>query len=402
MLDVLIAGAGIGGLALAGGLVRDGLAVRVLEAAPGLREGGAAVTIYSNGAAALAALGAPLPDGIGGRIDRLEARDERDRPIFRFDLTVLHRRTGFPVLTVPRNRLLRHLADGLPDGTIRYGHPVASAGAGKARAKAAPSDQRTNAEGLPNTNAEGGSNANAEGGPERAALVGVDGTVHRADVVVGADGARSAVRGGPPAREVGWTTWQGLTPVLPEIAAGTTARLYVGPAGLVGLMPAGNGLLQWWFDSTEAEPDLRARFAAYPAPVRTLLASYADTDLGCFPHVVHEVPDAWGAGRTTLLGDAAHAFPPSQAQGANQALEDAWLLRAAIQAGGTAAHLRAYERTRARRVRRVSRMAARETTNKPVNPLTRRLASVIPPALGGQANLRLIRGFSSVLSGDRL
>ena len=34
-MDVVIAGAGVGGLALANGLVADGHAVRVLERAPG-------------------------------------------------------------------------------------------------------------------------------------------------------------------------------------------------------------------------------------------------------------------------------------------------------------------------------------------------------------------------------
>ena len=369
-MDVLIAGAGIGGLALAGGLVRDGHAVRVLEAAPALREGGAAVTIYSNGGAALDGLGAPLPDGIGGRIDRMVSRDDRDRPILQFDLTVLRRRTGCPVVTVPRDRLLRRLAEGLPEGTIAYDHPVESVQDG--------------------------------------ALVDATGRIHRADVVVGADGARSAVRrgvlGGPPAREVGWTTWQGLTPVLPEIAAGSTARLYVGPAGLVGLMPAGNGLLQWWFDvnSPEPEPDLRARFAGYPPPVRALLGSFEDRDLGRFPHVVHEVTDVWGAGTATLLGDAAHAFPPSQAQGANQALEDAWLLRETLRGGGSPDRLREYERLRAQRVRKVARMAVRETTNKPVGPLTRRLVSLVPPAMAGHGYHGLVKSFSSVLSGDRV
>jgi FAD-dependent urate hydroxylase len=57
-------------VALARGLVGGGHEVSVLEQSTGLREGGAAVTIFSNGAAALAALGAPL-DGVGGVVEEL-------------------------------------------------------------------------------------------------------------------------------------------------------------------------------------------------------------------------------------------------------------------------------------------------------------------------------------------
>jgi FAD-dependent urate hydroxylase len=82
-MEILIAGAGVGGLALAKGLLADGHQVRVLERSPGLRQGGAAVTIFSNGAAALAALGAPI-DGIGGDIEELGFRtaEGRHRSIF--------------------------------------------------------------------------------------------------------------------------------------------------------------------------------------------------------------------------------------------------------------------------------------------------------------------------------
>ncbi|HEV7897730.1 MAG TPA: NAD(P)-binding protein, partial [Planosporangium sp.] len=87
-MDVLIAGAGVGGLALARGLLADGHQVRVLEQAPGPRQGGAALTIFSNGAAALAGLGAPM-DGVGGLIEEMEFCDANGAALFRVDLRVL-------------------------------------------------------------------------------------------------------------------------------------------------------------------------------------------------------------------------------------------------------------------------------------------------------------------------
>ena len=347
--------------------------MRVLEAGSELRTGGAAVTVYSNGAAALAGLGAPLPAWLGARIDRLDIRDAADRRVTRMDLTVMRRATGFPVTTLPRERLITHLADGLPDKVILLGRRVT-------------------------------------GAKPPGAVVLPDGELS-ADVVVGADGARSAVRASvldpAPAAEAGWTTWQGLTPVLPEIAAGSTGVLLVGPAGLVGMMPAGDGLSQWWFDVRGRLPDgsivqaLQARFAGYAGPVPELLGSLSADRIGAYPHLLHQVPDVWGSGRATLLGDAAHAFPPSQAQGANQALEDAWLLRRALAAGGDPVRrLREYERRRAPRVRRISKLAAGERTNRPANAPTRLLARLVPPHVAGCGYTALVRSISSVLADE--
>ena len=373
-MDVLVAGAGIGGLALARGLHgAPGVAVRVFEQAPAQRTGGAAVTIFSNGAAALAGIGAPLGD-LGGRIDTMRFSTARGAKLFTVDLTVMARATGFPVATVPRDKLCAHLAAALPAGTVHFGRPVA------------------------------GATAHAGG----ATAVDGHGDHHQADVLVGADGHRSAVRrailDGAPARDCGWTTWQGLSPILPELAGAHTGVCVVGPAGLCGLMPAGEGLLQWWFDVHEPivgppVPVLRERFGGYAEPVRAALDALDGAVVESFPHVVHEVPDRWGAGAATLLGDAAHVFPPSQAQGANQALEDAWLLSRMLSADENAipATLRAYEARRAPRVRRVSRMAARETTNKPAPRLAALASRLVPPTLAGRAYTRLIRRFSNVL-----
>lgn len=379
-MDVLIAGAGVGGLALARGLLAAGHRVRVWEEAPGLRRGGAAVTIFNNGNAVLGSLGLSLAD-IGGRIDELRSYASWGRPIARVDLGVLRRGTGYPVITISRERLIDRLADGLPADLIDFDTPVSA--------------------------------VKVDG--DRVTAVAADGREHRPDVLVGADGYRSAVRravlADAPATDAGWATRQGLTAVLPELTGGTTNMLVVGDAGLVGMMPAGGGLLQWWFDTPwsrdDPEPEsaadwLRARFAAYRDPVPALLERITDADLGLYPHVVTGVPDEWGRGPVTLVGDAIHAFPPTQAQGANQALEDAWLLARALSLpGDPAGLLRRYERRRTPRVRLVSRMAAAETTDKlPAFPV-RQLTRLLPPRLAGRAYLSLIRRFSSVLNDER-
>src|SRR5690242_8890490 len=112
-MDIVIVGAGIGGLALANGLLADGHQVRVLERAPSLRTDGAAVTIFSNGAAAAAGLEAPLT-GLGGAIETLEFWTSGGQPFARADLRVLRRKTGFGVATIPRAAILRRFVGGLP------------------------------------------------------------------------------------------------------------------------------------------------------------------------------------------------------------------------------------------------------------------------------------------------
>ena len=360
-MRVIIVGAGIGGLALACGLTRDRHDVQVLEKAAGLRLDGAAVTIFSNGAAAADGLGVSL-EGLGGRVETLTFGTPDGRPFATADLRELHHRTGYGVGTVPRRAILERFASALPEHTITYDSEVAD----------------------------------------------VEATMreHGADVLVGADGYNSAVRravlGDGPAARNGWTSWQGLTKDVQDL--GTHARCLVGRDGLCGLMPAGEGLLQWWFDVHEPPPGdvvawLKDRFQGYADPVPRLLDHLTAADVQEYPHVTHRIPDRWGTGPTTLLGDAAHAFPPSQAQGANQALEDAWLLRRAL-AGG-APNLRTYERIRARRVRRISRLAASEVTNRPPSAPARLAGRLLTPQRLARLQLAAIRRASSVLNDDR-
>jgi FAD-dependent urate hydroxylase len=343
-MRILVVGAGIGGLAAARALLADGHEVAVLERADGPRDGGAAVTLWSNGTGILGELGVSL-DGVGARIDALVSHDHHGRRLNTVDVSHAAAHYGHPNVSLPRRRLLERLLDGLPSGVVRYGRAVTG-----------------------HTQDAGGVRVDC-----------VDGSTETGDLLVAADGRGSVIRdalwGGDPARYARYATWQGVTAIATAVTVGTAGAMFVGPAGLCGLNPAGEGLLQWWFDARWASgtpaPDspvamLRERFGPWEAaPVREVLAAITDADVGFFPHLRHRVPRTWGTGRATLVGDAAHSMPPTRAQGANQALEDAWALAVALRGGGDdlAATLRAYERARAPRAGLVARQSAREDIN---------------------------------------
>jgi FAD-dependent urate hydroxylase len=368
---VLIAGAGIGGLAAARALKADGHDVAVFEQAAGLRTGGAAVTLWSNGTGIMNELKASLED-LGSHIDVLEERDYSGRVLLSVDVRRAAVQYGHPHICLTRRALLERLAEGL-----------------------APEFGRTCTE---VTQDDAGVRVGfAEGGTETG------------DLLIGADGRNSVVRdtvwGRDPAELSGWATWQGVSPIPIDITSSRRCVMLIGPAGMCGLMPAGQGLLQWWFDQrwTPDQPApaspvamLRERFAGWAAPVPQVLAAITDEETGFFPHYRHPVPPTWGTGRITLVGDAAHSMPPTRAQGANQALEDAWALAVALRPGGSdiPATLRGYEHARAPKAGFVSRSAGREDTGE-YHPW---LLRAVPGALAARYYTRWLGRASNYLT----
>jgi FAD-dependent urate hydroxylase len=251
---------------------------------------------------------------------------------------------GHPHVCLPRRRLLERLTEGLPPAVIAYGRACTEVA--------------------------------QEGAEVR--VVFADGSTESGDLLVGADGRSSVIRntlwGQDPAEPSGWATWQGVTPIPLETTSSRRGVMFVGPAGLCGLMPAGEGLLQWWFDQrwtsdtpTPTSPlaQLRERFGGWAAPVREVLAAVSDDDVSFFPHYRHAVPHTWGTGLITLVGDAAHTMPPTRAQGANQTLEDAWALAVALRYSGDVTEaLRNYEHSRAPKAGLVAKQSGREDTNE--------------------------------------
>ncbi|BBY07291.1 FAD-dependent oxidoreductase [Mycobacterium noviomagense] len=339
-LRVLVIGAGVGGISVARGLLRDGHDVTVFEQRPEVMAGGGAVTIWPNGATVLRQLDVDM-DGAGQLLSTVRVVTASGRPVATLDLTAIVDRLGAPVRMVPRRVLLYRLLDGFPAERIRC-----------------------NSRAVGVVNSDDGVRVEFD-----------DGSWAEGDVLIGADGLHSMVRdivGGRPAQPTGWCSWQGLVN-LAEVPDKHVALMMIGEHGNLGLWPAGGFALQWWFDlpwsADFVRPHrpidmIRANFTGWSHFADRVLATLTDDDLARspFPHFRHPIPRP-GRGAVTLLGDAAHTMPPTLAQGANQALLDTMVLCKALwdcrremncSNADLARALRWYENTRRRKVQAVS------------------------------------------------
>jgi len=339
---IAIVGAGIGGLTLAIALRRHGLDAEIYEQTAELREVGAAVALSANATRFFEqfGLGARLATH-ASEVSALIYRDGRTgRLIGEHPVGPAYRQQfGAPYVGIHRAELQAVLSGAVGLDRIRLSRRLV---------------------GIDDT------------GP-RASLRFDDGSLAEADLVVGADGARSFVRrwmlGYDDALYSGCSGFRGIVPIdaLPSLPNPTALQFWMGPGGHLLHYPMGDGHINfllverhpapwphrdWVMPATEGE-QLRHFARWHPAVVEMITAKPVSHRWGLF----HRPPlGRWTRGRVTLLGDAAHQLAPHHGQGANQSVEDAIVLAACLgdaRTGSLGETLERYERLRRGRTRKV-------------------------------------------------
>jgi salicylate hydroxylase len=349
-LEIGIVGGGIGGLAAALSLQQAGFDVHVYEQAGALGEVGAGIQVSPNASRILHRLG--LADelaALGVRpLSWHQRRWDDGRTLLRSPLgEAVVEAFGFPHYQMHRADVLSTLVGALSEDRVHVGHRFTGLSERGKRVEARFDN----------------------------------GARVETDVLVGADGIHSAVRGalfGPESpRFTGCVAYRGLVPAdrLRHLGLDVTAQVWMGPGkhfvhyfvqsqklvNFVALIEQDTWTRESWTDRGEVADALTA-FEGWHPQVREILGAVDET----FMWALFDRPplERWSVGRVTLLGDSCHAMLPFMAQGAAQAIEDGASLSACLGAAGpedVTAALRRYETLR---LPRTSRIQAISTGNK--------------------------------------
>src|SRR6266403_1028130 len=363
MDDVIIVGAGIGGLTLGLALQRCGIPCRIFESAAEIRPIGVGINLLPHATKELAALG--LERSLAS-----VAIETRDATFFnRFGQLIyqepIGRAAGYehPQFSIHRGDLQLVLLDAF-------------------RARGGSDGLKTSHHCTGVEQDEAGVNVHFSDGPG-----GVNRSPVRGRVAIACDGINSAIRKqffpseGEP-RYSGVNMWRGVTRWKPILSGASMVRgacLSHGKMVIYPIRPAGADGLQLinWVAEIET-PTYRKRDWNRPGAIDDFIGAFADWHFDWldvpaliraadsvleFPMVDQDPLPRWSFDRITLLGDAAHPMVPRGSNGAGQAILDARALTAALRENADpVAALAAYEK---QRLEATTRIVLTNRTNPP-------------------------------------
>ncbi|WP_343527522.1 FAD-dependent oxidoreductase [Sphingomonas sp.] len=331
-LDILIVGAGIGGLSAAIALARAGHRIVMIERDPEWSVYGVGIIQQSNVVRAM---------------DQLGVLDAFLDAACGFDAIEIYIPSGQRVARIPAPSLV----EGKP----------ANVGIGRRALQKVLGDSAT-ALGVTIQLGVSATTLDDDGAGVTVALS--DRTSGRFDIVIGADGVYSQTREAifPDAVRPEFTGQGVWRHNFPRPADMDALHVYNGPIG-VGLVPMSRD--QIYLFATSPEPGnplypreglaavMRDKLANTAPQIRALAEQITDNDAVVYrPLETLMLHTPWHKGRIVLLGDAIHATTPHLGQGAGMAIEDAVVLAEEIgrhdtpEAAFSAYHNRRYERCR--------------------------------------------------------
>ena len=291
-----IAGAGLVGLTTAL-LLRDaGWSVRVHEQSESVREIGAGISLHQGACSVLEYLGL-MPEILaqGVDLDASQAIDRHGKVLADRSLAGAYKQ-----ITVERRNLIKLLSERATQAGVQIvtGSRVS------------------------------GAKASGE-------LLFADGSVAKADLVVGADGFHSAIRDSLGLGKKKVARSNGATRALIQHQRNqdrTILEEWWGPANRVGILPVGPNTTYVYMSARES--DKRATALPIDAgywsnlfpgidPVIFEKLAVAEAHHDRYPYVK---PKSWSAGNVAIVGDALNAVPPSLGLGASLGLRNARLL----------------------------------------------------------------------------